>query len=71
MIEIAPPSNNYMSFEDALLYCAFCTHNGHRDWRLPTAYEYQFNKKIFNSWYLDRDIFDMLDLWLVTPVRDV
>lgn len=52
MIEIAPRSLNDMSFEEALLYCIFCDHAGHKDWRLPTSKEYRGYAIIF-SWYDD------------------
>jgi hypothetical protein len=40
MIEQAPQAPIDMTFEDALLYCQFCNHNGHTDWRMPTNDEY-------------------------------
>jgi hypothetical protein len=39
-ISVAPKTDNKMSYEEALLYCQFCNHNGYTDWRLPTLDEY-------------------------------
>ena len=40
MIELAPKSENHMTYGEALLYCQFLDYNGYRDWRLPTYDEY-------------------------------
>lgn len=70
MIEIAPRSmNDDMTYEGAILYCTFCTHNGHTDWRMPTGDEYIEYLGI-SGWYVGRDTF-MYHAWHVTPVRDV
>lgn len=53
-IEIAPHSEKPMTYNEAVLYCAFCRHNGHSDWRLPTRDEYESDLYIgFAGWYLD------------------
>lgn len=66
MIELAPQSEVGMSYEEAVLYCAFLEYNGHKDWRLPADSEgVQYN---LYSWYLN-DIAS--GMWCVVPVRDV
>ena len=66
MIEIAPSSENYMSYNEALLYCVFYNYNGYTDWRIPTRREWM-NNSVLSGWYLNRrnDI-----VWHVMPVRD-
>jgi hypothetical protein len=39
MIELAPITQNKMTYVEAILYCQFLVHLGHRDWRLPTTEE--------------------------------
>jgi hypothetical protein len=41
MIDFAQTSANVMSYDEALLYCAFCNYGGHKDWRLPTYKEFR------------------------------
>ena len=40
-IEFAPAVTEVMSFNQAWLYCLILSHNGHKDWRLPTRDEYE------------------------------
>jgi|688.fasta_scaffold00172_93 hypothetical protein len=76
-IEAAPRSENEMTYGDALLYCAFCQHNGYRNWRLPNADEYYFALDGYSSWYLGDDfdgicfVIPVRDVNFVIPVRDV
>ena len=69
MIELASLTENKMTYDEAILYCQFCNHNGHRDWRLPTRDEYGNNDKIW-GWFAGRS-----SAWTVSqkvcPVRDV
>jgi hypothetical protein len=67
MIEIAPRSDNKMTYEEALLYCQFLTHNGHTDWRLPTMAEYSVHEEIY-GWFRGRAHQDVHS-WVVYPVR--
>lgn len=39
-IEYAPLSEHEMTFDEAVLYCTFCRHNNHTDWRIPTWEEF-------------------------------
>lgn len=39
MIERAPSPPVSMTYDEAAMYCFFLSHNGHRDWRLPTLEE--------------------------------
>jgi hypothetical protein len=79
MLEIAPVSPTAMSYDDALLYCQFLEHDGYRDWRMPTAEEYdQFiigGRMI--AWYVGRRQYyrrvtdgSCVEAW-VYPVRNV
>jgi hypothetical protein len=71
MLEVAPRSKNYMTYEEAILYCQFLEYNGHRDWRMPTRDEYSSNAyhdARVGDWYIDRTV--CYASW-VTPVRDV
>ena len=70
MIEVAPRSGIIMTYEEAILYCVFCDHNGYSDWRMPTFDEY-FSEGLRNSrvgWYIDRTR-DSKVLRKVCPVR--
>lgn len=52
MIEVAPKSEEIMTYAEAVLYCRFLDYNGRNDWRLPTSEEYKNNEKIINfAWY--------------------
>jgi hypothetical protein len=72
MIECAPTSN-YMNYNNAILYCLFCNHNEHNDWRMPTMEEYKQYR--LWGWYVgDTDLLrdDSLSLRsTVTPIRDI
>lgn len=59
MIELAPTSNEMMTYENAKLYVLFYDHNGHRDWRLPII-----------GWD-DHGEHNSELLRYVTPVRDI
>lgn len=69
MIVIAPLTENTMSYDEALLYCAFLDYNGHRDWRLPTRDEYDSNVSIW-GWYAGRSS-EWAVSYKVCPVRDI
>lgn len=40
MFEQAPAAINELTYEEALMYCHFCNHNGYIDWRMPTKDEF-------------------------------
>jgi hypothetical protein len=68
MIEIAPKSENKMTYDEALLYCRFCNHNGHTDWRMP--YFSEGTPGAFYGWCTDS--FSTPDMkGVVFPVRDI
>lgn len=71
MIQIAPKTAYEMTYEEALLYCAFCNHNGYSDWRLPTQHEYEGGIGLTMSWYINRIIAHDTPTWHTTPIRDV
>jgi hypothetical protein len=69
MLEVAPISDHEMTYEEAVLYCAFLDYNGHRDWRLPDRAEYMDVIGI-SGWYVCRSS-EWVSKWKVCPVRDV
>jgi hypothetical protein len=71
MIEVAPITYVKLTYEEAILYCQFLEHNGHRDWRMPTYEEYYHDKNIGAkwSWYVGRH--PTYPTGCVYPVRDV
>jgi hypothetical protein len=66
-IEIAPTSENWLSYEEALVYCFALNIDGKIGWRLPTDREFQNNCRI-RGWYLNEQCPEPLT---VTPVRDL
>jgi hypothetical protein len=72
MLEWGIKSDNRMSYDDAVLYCAFCTYGCYNDWRLLTKPEYD-DADLYQSdvWYLDDALKDDSDGWYVVPVRDI
>ena len=69
-IEVAPTSNEMMTYENAKLYVLFYKHNGHRDWRLPTLQEWLNHNPPLLGWedYAEHSS-DIVRY--VTPVRDI
>lgn len=47
IIESAPMSENLMTYDDAVIYCFLCTHDGHRDWRLPARFDIENTQGIW------------------------
>lgn len=69
MIEKAPSSENLMTYEEAILYCAFCRHDGYSDWRMPTRCEWVAVSG--SGWYIDRYVSTYWMLHnVITPVRN-
>ncbi len=67
MIECAPRSEELFRYEEAVLYCQFCNHNGHNDWRMPTNHEWNTTIGLM-GWYVESIAHQP---HYVTPVRDV
>ena len=72
MIEVAPRSENRMTYEEAILYCQFLEYNGHSDWRLPTSAELLEHAST-RGWSDNDRAYSGLQYVLdhVTPVRDI
>lgn len=71
-IRIAPKSEIAMSYDEAVMYCFLFTHDGHKDWRLPTRSEYHGCQWIDgDTWYLGEDQLDGDENWYVAPIRIV
>lgn len=71
MIELAPISKNEMAYEEAILYCQFCTYNDHTDWRMPTKEEWSDYRYNIWGWHKHDGISIRHVKHTVTPVRDV
>lgn len=71
MIEYAVRSKYTMTYEDAVMYCFFLEHDGHRDWRLPVFAEYNPRPLLFHScWYQGEGKLTVDSTqWYVQPVR--
>ena len=59
MLELAPAVYS-LTYDEAVMYCFFLEHNGYRDWRMPTMYEFLFTLSLPDSydiwvWYIGRD----------------
>lgn len=61
---VAPRSTSFFTYDEAVLYCTFCRHNGYTDWRLPTKKEREHLG--LWGWHVDRNFPTTLT---VTPVR--
>lgn len=68
MIELAPKSNGLVTYDEAILYCHFCSYNGHIDWRMPTVADWFINDDVV-GWYVNRLYAEGNDL--IVPVRDI
>jgi formylglycine-generating enzyme required for sulfatase activity len=70
-VEVAPRSENKMTFDEAQMYCLFCQHNGKKNWRLPTRHEWE---TIYGwetpVWLVENDNVVINEMWYVQPVRD-
>jgi hypothetical protein len=66
MLEYAPRSEKFMTYNEALLYCQFCNHNDYKDWRIMTRNEWLPGL----GWYYDHGI-KLISRNYVTPVRDI
>lgn len=68
MFEYATHSEDSVSFDQAWLYCATCTHNDKYDWRLPTHQEWIMNDIPYYVWFDDRFAV-AAEVYNVIPVR--
>jgi|694.fasta_scaffold00172_77 hypothetical protein len=71
-IEVAPGPRRMLRYNDAVLYCAFCRHGDHNDWRLPTSAELLEHVST-RGWSENDRAYSGLQYILdhVTPVRDI
>ena len=70
-VEVAPRSENKMTFDEAQMYILFCRYNGKKNWRLPTRYEWEtINGWETPVWLVEEDNVVVNELWYVQPVRD-
>ena len=71
MIEFAPLSEKRMTYEEALLYCTFCNHDGYTDWRMLTKGEWYALANCYRvaTWLVDDDLLTIKALYHVLPVR--
>jgi hypothetical protein len=66
---LAPRTDTYLSYSEAVLYCKFFKHSGFTDWRLPSRSEYLIMGMYNLSWWEKDD--DPPGKKYVVPVRDV
>ena len=71
MIELAPSTENEMTYEEAILYCQFLEYDGHRDWRIPTKKEWSDYRYNIWGWHKHYGVLIMHVKHIVTPVRDI
>jgi hypothetical protein len=73
MIVEAPMLKRWLSYDDAVLYCQFCNHDGYTDWRMPTHSEWLNEMGATNCWHQERTISGIYHpvQWFVIPVRTV
>lgn len=73
-IEFSLVADIRMSYDEAVMYCFFYSHQGKFRWRLPTFEEYlryRFNE-LTHCWYLDDPLrMNEQERWYVHPVRDI
>jgi hypothetical protein len=76
MIEFGPELLRVLTYDEAWLYCVTLTHNGYRDWRIPTPEESRdlgLSAKMFpnSPWchYSSSRIFSGVTRNSVVPVR--
>jgi len=70
-LDLAPRSQNKMSFDEAQMYIFFCKHNGYKNWRLPTREEWEtINGWETPIWLVEKDNVVTDKDWYVQPVRD-
>ena len=68
-LELAPYSPD-LTYDEAVLYCLFCNHDGHNDWRMPTREERDTCDSI-RFWIVDDEWRTNTTLWPVRPVRTI
>ena len=70
-LEMAPRSQNKMTFDEAQMYCLFCRHKGKKNWRLPTRLEWEtINGWETPVWLVEKDNVVVNEMWYVQPIRD-
>ena len=70
-LEMAPRSQNKMTFDEARMYILFCRHNGKKNWRLPTRLEWETIQGWETPvWLVEKDNVVINEMWYVQPVRD-
>ena len=67
-IQLAPTSEYKMTYQEAVMYCAFCTHDDYNDWRIPVKSDFNSLNDKPIGWYME---INSTYKWRVTPVRDV
>jgi hypothetical protein len=71
MIEIGPRFAQRMTYDEAILNLFMFVHNGKKDWRMPTEYEYYYGAAYLTEKSWHREKVDEFTNWYLTPVRDV
>ena len=68
-IKIGPVSSRFITYDQAVLYCTFCRHDGYSDWRLPTWAEY-CDLDIIGWYEVSSDTINKATKRVVFPVRN-
>ena len=71
MIEIAPPSEYQMTYDEALWYCLWFEHDGKKGWRLPTTEEWALTSSIPVYSWRQNDHRTFQKTMTVVPVRTI
>jgi len=66
-IEIAPTSENLLTYDEAMMYCFVLSFNGKDGWRMPTYMEF-IVYELGLTWHLHSPY---RGPYKVTPVRDL
>lgn len=75
-LQWAPVSND-LSYDEAIMYCVFCSYGDYTDWRMPTEDEIRNEiymnllRSNYESWVVEDAIKYKLQLNLLAPVYPV
>lgn len=72
-IQLGFPSENPMTYDEAVLYCFFYNQKGSTGWRMPDDIEWRRYAPSISPWAVgDDDYHEYVDnLYVALPVRDV
>ena len=70
-VELGPVSSSNLTYDQAWLYCITLSHNGHKDWQMPSMGLWLSSHKIqgWASGHEHGNLFSTTQHRSVTPVR--